>query len=128
MRARPCYRNLDRPIVALWDLEPRDLAVLLGATALLVILAGVVAGLAGGVLLGVGFKALKAGRPRGFVFALFYRSGLARFLPAPFRPPDLVPPPPVAGRRTILFSAVPGPEDDDTPESRYFRGRKEFLR
>lgn len=128
MKTKPCYRNLDRPIVALWDLEPGDLAALLGATAVLMIAAGIVAGLAGGILLGVGLRALKAGRPRGFVFALFYRSGLARFLPASLRPPDLVPPPPVAGRRTIRFSAVPGPDDDEAPESRYFRGRKEFLR
>ena len=128
MKPRPCYRNLDRPIVALWGLEPGDLLVILVGAGLFMALSNVVIGLAGGILLGVGYKALKAGKPRGYVFYLFYRSGLLRFFPNSFRPPYLVVPPPIAGRKALSFSPAPGPEDDETPEARFYRGSKDFLR
>ena len=128
MKTRPCYRNLDRPIVALWGLEPGDLLVILVGAGLFMVLTNVVIGLVGGILLGVGYKALKAGKPRGYVFYLFYRSGLIRLLPSGLRPPYLVIPPPLAGSKVLAFSPAPGPEDDETSEARFYRGSKEFLR
>ena len=128
MISRPCYRNIDRPIVALWGLEPGDLFVILVGAGILMILTNVAVGLAGGVLLGVGYKAIKAGKPRGYVFYLFYRTGLVRLLPVSLRPPYLVLPPIPGSPKSIRFSATPGPEDDDSPESRFFRGSKEFVR
>ncbi len=127
METRPCYRNLDRPIIALWGLEPGDLFAILGATAFLMIATNIGLGLVGGVAFGIGLKALKAGKPRGYVFYLFYRSGILRFVPDALRPPWLVIPPPPIGARVLRFSAAPGPADDDTPEARYFRGAKEFV-
>ena len=79
-------------------------------------------------MVGVGYKALKAGKPRGYVFYLFYRTGLIRLLPNSLRPPYLVVPPPLAGKKSLSFSPAPGPEDDETSEARFYRGSKEFLR
>lgn len=120
MAGRPCYRNLDRPIVALWGLEPSDLAAILASVGVLMALTNIGVGLVGGILVGVGFKTLKAGKPRGYVFYLFYRSGLLRFTPAALRPAFLVVPPPLFGDRLLRFSPAPGPEDDATPEVRYY--------
>ncbi len=120
MAGRPCYRNLDRPIVALWGLEPSDLAAILASVGVLMVLTNIGVGLVGGILVGVGFKTLKAGKPRGYVFYLFYRSGLLRFAPAALRPSFLVVPPPVLGERVLRFSPAPGPEDDATPEARFY--------
>jgi len=80
-----------------------------------------------GLFVCLGLKALKAGKPRGYVFYLFYRAGLLRLAPASLRPPYLVIPP-AFGHRTLSFSPAPGPEDDGTEEARYFRGSKIYLR
>jgi len=120
MPARPCFRNLDRPIVALWGLEPSDLIAILTSAGILMILTNVGVGIVGAVLIGFGFRALKAGKPRGYMFYLFYRSGLLRLAPAALRPPGLVIPPPLVGERVLRFSAAPGPEDDETPEAVYY--------
>jgi hypothetical protein len=128
MSPRPCYRHLDRPIVALWGLEPADLLAIFLATAALLVLANVAAALLGGTLVGLGLKTLKAGKPRGYGFALLYRSGLLRWAPESLRPPFLAPPPPMAGERTLRLSAAPGPEDDETSEARFFRGPRRFMR
>lgn len=122
MAMKPCYRNLDRPIVALWGLEPSDLFAILVAIGVLMLLTNIAVGLVGGILVGLGFKTLKAGKPRGYVFYLFYRSGFLRLMPAPLRPPFLVIPPPILGERVLRFSPAPGPEDDETPEARFYRG------
>jgi hypothetical protein len=127
METRPCLRNLDRPIVALWGLEPLDLVALVGVVGVLIVISNIGVAIVGGLLACLGLKALKAGKPRGYVFTLFYRSGLLRFCPEALRPPCLVIPP-APGSRTLSLSAAPGPEDDETPEARYFRGGKEFLR
>ncbi len=126
MVTRPCLRNLDRPIVALWGLEPVDLFAVVGVVAVLMVLSNIGIAILGGLLACLGLKALKAGKPRGYVFYLFYRSGLLRFCPQSLRPPYLVIPP-GAGARELRFSPAPGPGDDQTPEVRYFRGGKEFL-
>lgn len=128
MKPKPCYRNLDKPIVALWGLEPGDLLVILVGAGLFMVLTNVVIGLVGGTLLGLGYKALKSGKPRGYVFYLFYRSGVIRLLPNSLRPPYLVIPPPLAGKKVLRFSPAPGPEDDETSEARFYRGSKDFLR
>jgi len=129
MNPRPCYRNLDRPIVALWGLEPVDLFAIFASAVVLMIVTNIAIGLVGGVAVGLALKALKAGKPRGYVFSLFYRSGILRFAPATLRPPWLVIPPGFGPAGRILrFSPAPGPEDDDTPEARYYRGAKEVLR
>jgi hypothetical protein len=119
-------RNLDRPIVALWGLEPVDLFAVVGVVAVLMVLSNIGIALLGGLLACLGLKALKAGKPRGYVFYLFYRSGVLRLSPESLRPPYLVIPP-APGSRTLSFSPAPGPEDDLTEEARYFRRGKEFL-
>jgi len=126
MVTRPCLRNLDRPIVALWGLEPVDLFAVVGVVAVLMVLSNIGIALLGGLLACLGLKALKAGKPRGYVFYLFYRSGVLRLSPESLRPPYLVIPP-APGSRTLSFSPAPGPEDDLTEEARYFRRGKEFL-
>jgi hypothetical protein len=127
MVPRPCLRSLDKPIVALWGLEPLDLLAILGVVGILMILTNIGIGLLGGLLACLGLKALKAGKPRGYVFGLFYRSGVLRICPEALRPPYLVIPP-APGSRTLRFWAAPGPEDDETPEARNFRGGMEYLR
>ena len=127
MVTRPCLRNLDKPIVALWGLEPLDLFAILGVVGVLMVLTNIGIALLGGLLACLGLKALKAGKPRGYVFYLFYRSGILRICPEALRPPYLVIPP-APGARSLSFSAAPGPEDDETPEARYFKGGKEYVR
>jgi|SRR5579863_1730145 hypothetical protein len=126
MVARPCLRNLDKPIIALWGLEPIDLFATLAVVGVLMVLSNIGIALVGGVIGCLALKALKAGKPRGYVFSLFYRSGILRLAPEALRPPYLVIPP-GPGTRTLSFSAAPGPEDDLTPEARYFRCGKEYL-
>jgi len=127
MVERPCLRNLDRAIVALWGLEPIDLFATIGVVGVLLVLSNIGIALVGGLFVCLGLKALKAGKPRGYVFSLFYRAGVLRLAPASLRPPYLVIPP-AFGKRTLSFSAAPGPEDDLTEEARYFRGSKTYLR
>ena len=124
---RPCLRNLDRAIVALWGLEPVDLFVIIGVVAVGLVVTNIGIGLVAGLFVCLGLKALKAGKPRGYVFYLFYRAGVLRLSPAALRPPYLVIPP-AFGTRTLSFSAAPGPEDDATEEARYFRGSKDYVR
>jgi hypothetical protein len=127
MIERPCLRNLDRPIVALAGLEPADLCAILGVVGVLLVVTNIGIALVGGLFVFGGLKALKAGKPRGYMFYLFYRAGLVRLWPESFRPPYLVIPP-APGVRTLAFSAAPGPLDDATPEARYFPGAKKFVR
>ncbi len=127
MITRPCLRNLDRAIVALWGLEPSDLSAIIGVVAVLLIVTNIGIALVAGLFVCLGLKALKAGKPRGYVFYLFYRAGILRLAPASLRPPYLVIPP-AFGKRTLSFSPAPGPEDDLTPEARYFKGRKAYVR
>lgn len=127
MITRPCLRNLDRAIVALWGLEPADLFATIGVVAVLLVAANIGVALLAGLFVCLGLKALKAGKPRGYVFTLFYRSGILRHSPVSLRPPYLVIPP-AFGKRTLSFSPAPGPEDDATEEARYFRGRKVYVR
>ena len=124
---RPCLRNLDRAIVALWGLEPADLFAIVGVVAIGIVVANIGIALVAGLFVCLGLKALKAGKPRGYVFYLFYRAGVLRLAPASLRPPYLVIPPAV-GKRSLSFSAAPGPEDDKTEEARYFRGGKAYVR
>lgn len=126
MVPRPCLRNLDNPIVTLWGLEPVDLFAVVAVVGVMMVLSNIGIGLVAGVLACLGLKALKAGKPRGYVFYLFYRSGLLRLAPDSLRPPYLVIPP-AAGSRTLRFSSAPGPEDDLTEEAKYFRGGKVYL-
>lgn len=123
---RPCLRNLDRAIVALWGLEPADLFAIVGIVAVLLVITNIGIALVAGLLVCLGLKALKAGKPRGYVFYLFYRAGLLRLAPSSLRPPYLVIPP-APGSRTLRFSPAPGREDDRTPEARFFRGGREYL-
>ena len=127
MTSRPCLRNLDRAIVALWGLEPADLFATIGVVAVLLILSNIGIAIVGGVFVCLGLKALKAGKPRGYVFSLFYRAGVHRVVPTSLRPPYLVIPPSF-GKRSLRFSPAPGPEDDQTEEARFFRGSKSYVR
>jgi len=126
MIARPCLRNLDKPIVALWGLEPVDLAGVLGGVAVLYLFTHIGVALVGGGIACLALKALKAGKPRGYVFYLFYRSGILRAAPEGLRPPYLVLPPGPA-RRSLTFSAAPGREDDRSAEGEYFRGGRRYF-
>lgn len=127
MDPRPCLRNLDRPIVALWGLEPGDLIVIVGSVAVLLVVSNIGIAVVAGVCVCLGLKALKAGKPRGYVFYLFYRAGLVRMLPEALRPTHLVIPP-AFGRRTLFFSAAPGPEDAESPEALFYHGDKRHPR
>ena len=124
---RPCLRNLDRAIVALWGLEPVDLFAIIGVVAVGLVVTNIGIGLVAGLFVCLGLKALKAGKPRGYVFYLFYKAGVLRLWPTSLRPPYLVIPP-AFGKRSLSFSAAPGPEDDETEEARYFRGSKAYVR
>ncbi len=124
---RPCLRNLDRAIVALWGLEPVDLFAIVGVVAIGIVVANIGIALVAGLFVCLGLKALKAGKPRGYVFYLFYRAGVLRLAPSSLRPRYLVIPP-ALGKRSLSFSAAPGPEDDETEEARYFRGGKAYVR
>ena len=126
MVIRPCLRSLDKPIVALWGLEPVDLFAIIGVVLVLMVIANIGIAILGGLLACLGLKALKAGKPRGYVFTLFYRSGLLRMAPVALRPPYLVIPP-APGTRTLSFSAAPGPGDDETGDARYWKGGKEYV-
>ena len=125
MVTRPCLRNLDNPIVALWGLEPVDLFAVITVVGIMMVLTNIGIALIAGLIFCLGLRALKAGKPRGYVFYLFYRTGLLRMAPDALRPPYLVIPP-AASSRKLRFSAAPGPEDDETPEARYFRGGKVY--
>lgn len=126
MVSRPCLKTLDKPIVALWGLEPVDLCAIVVIVGLLMIVANIGIAILGGVLACLGLKALKAGKPRGYVFYLFYRSGLLRMAPEFLRPPYLVIPPAPA-QRYLRFSPAPGRGDDETREARYFRRGKDYV-
>ncbi|HXX92495.1 MAG TPA: hypothetical protein VEN81_02610, partial [Planctomycetota bacterium] len=73
--------------MALWGLEPIDLFASIAVVGVLAVLTNIGIGLIGGVLACLGLKALKAGKPRGYVFYLFYRSGILRLAPEPLRSP-----------------------------------------
>lgn len=107
---RPCPRTLDRPI-QVFGLEPEDLVgVGLAATALLFLADGIVA-VGTGLGLWITLIRLKAGKPPGHLYALAYRHGLADFLPASLRPPQVLP------RRLIRLSPFTGEEDDELARS-----------
>jgi hypothetical protein len=127
MIARRCYRHLDRPFVVLLGLGPLDLFTILIGGGVLMAATNPIVGLVGGIFLGAGIKKLKEGKPRGYVFSLLYRSGLIGCAPAALRPPYLVRPPRWGKSRVLRFSGVPGPEDDETDEARFFRGPRNFL-
>lgn len=127
MIARRCYRHLDRPFVVFLGLGPADLVAILIAGTILMIAVNPVVGLFGAVGMGFGAKRLKEGKPRGHVFGLLYRMGLVAFLPPAARPPYLVKPPSLGGRGVLRLSAVPGPEDDESPEARFWRGSRRFV-
>jgi hypothetical protein len=108
-------------------LGPLDLFVILIGGGVLMIATNPAVGLVGGILLGAGLKALKEGKPPGYVFGLLCRSGLIAFVPPTLRPPYLVRPPRFGEGPVLRFSAVPGAEDDATEEARFFRGSRTFL-
>lgn len=127
MIARRCFRHLDRPFVVLLGLGPLDLFTILIGGGVLMAATNPIIGLVGGILLGVGIKSLKEGKPRGYVFGLLYRSGLIACAPPALRPPYLVRPPRLGGSQVLRFSGVPGAEDDETDDARFFRGPRNFL-
>jgi len=126
MTARRCYRHLDRPFVVLLGLGPLDLFAILLGGGLLMAATNPAVGLVGGLLLGAGVRKLKEGKPPGYVFGLLYRSGLLLLAPPGLRPPCLVRPPRPGEGSVVRFSGVPGAEDDDTEEARFFRGNRTF--
>jgi hypothetical protein len=127
MIARRCYRHLDRPFVVLLGLGPADLFAILIGGGVLMVTTNPAAGLVGGLVLGAVLRKLKEGKPAGYVFGLLYRSGLVLFAPPGLRPPCLVRPPRFGEGPVVRFSGVPGPEDDETEEARFFRGNRTFF-
>jgi hypothetical protein len=128
MNARPCYRHLDRPFVVFLGLGPADLFAIVLGGAVLMVATNPIVGVLGGVALALGLKKLKEGKPRGYVFELFYRAGILDFAPAALRPPWLVRRSAWGGRGRILrLSPVPGASDDDAPEVRYYRGSRKYI-
>jgi hypothetical protein len=127
MSARRSYRHLDRPFVVFLGLGPGDLFLILVGGAVLMVATNPVVGLVGGILLAVSVRKLKEGKPRGYAFYLFYRSGLLAFVPENARPPYLIRPPLPGESRIVRFSPVPGPGDDETAEARYWKGPKRFI-
>ena len=85
---RPCLRILDEPIEIL-GLEPEDWMILMVTGAVSFVVNGIAAiGLivAGFLLL----RALKRGKPSGYLFYLAYRAGWTRLLPRALRPAGLL--------------------------------------
>ncbi len=72
---------------------------------------------AAGVALWLGLSRVKAGRPPGYLYELFHRSGLLRWAPGFLRAPHLL----RAGARHL--DAFPGGEDDIVREYRWDRPR-----
>ena len=108
---RPCYRNVDQPILLL-GLEYMDWAMVLvvfGGCALIPYISNLTV-LMLTVICATGLRVLKASKPRGYLLHLCYRLGLP--LPGILPPPCVVPrysacsqsPVPVAARRRRLMN------------------------
>ncbi|MBI4575562.1 MAG: hypothetical protein HY722_04790 [Planctomycetes bacterium] len=88
MGKRRCLRTLDDPVEIL-GLEPEDWLVLMVVGAVLFVANGIVA--VAFVVAGfLALRAIKRGKPAGYLFYLAYRSGLTRLLPPSRRPPHLL--------------------------------------
>jgi hypothetical protein len=102
---KACVRTLDRPIV-IFGLEPEELvAVGLISGAILFIIDAIPAVLTGAVLW-VGLSRLKAGKPPGYLYELYYGSGLMRWGPGFLKTPHLLP------ARVRVLDAFPRGDDD----------------
>jgi hypothetical protein len=82
MYAKRCYRTLDKPITV-FGLEIEDLCGVVLAAGALLFLTRPILGIGGGLAAWAGLRALKAGKPPGYVFEQAYRAGLLRFVPLP---------------------------------------------
>lgn len=123
---KPCFRGLDRPFT-IFGLEPTDvsMAVLVGMFGMFVQpVLGVLAALAvAGAL-----RALKRGKPPGYLYALAYRAGLVALLPSAFVPPHQVRPPLPWKRRLVRLSGVGGEGDQKHELVRFYhQGRERLL-
>ena len=115
-----CYRHLDSPFEVFLGLGPVDwLIILVVGVGLLMVNAFLAAGATTGLFFF--FKRTKQGKPKGHLFYLFYKSGLATLAPEPLRPPYLVRPPMPGGSRVLRFSGVPGNDDDVFEEVRFWK-------
>ncbi len=111
---KACPRTLDRPIV-IFGLEPEEL-VLVGLVAgLILFLVDAVPAVLAGAALWAGLSRLKAGKPQGYLYELFHRSGLMRWAPPFLRAPHLLPP---SVRYLDAF-----PEDNDEATRDYWFDR-----
>lgn len=96
---------MDRPIV-IFGLEPEELVFVgLVAGAILFLVDAIPAVLTGAALW-LGLSRVKAGRPPGYLYELFYRSGLLRWAPSFLRVPHLL------RAQTRYLDAFPGGNDD----------------
>ncbi len=123
---KPCFRGLDRPFT-IFGLEPTDIAMaaLVGMFGMFVQpMLGV---LAAALVVG-GLRALKRGKPPGYLFTLAYRAGLVAFLPSTFVPPHQVRPPFPWKKRVVRLSGVAGDGDRDHELVRFYhQGRERLL-
>lgn len=88
--ARPCYRNVDRPILLI-GLEYVDWAMVLIVFAICALIPYIsnLTVLVTTVISAVGLRVLKASKPRGYLLHVCYRFGLP--LPGILPPPRTVP-------------------------------------
>lgn len=116
MVAKRCYRTLDKPITV-FGLEMEDLLGLVAAAGAVLFLVGPLPGVAAGLAGWAGLRALKAGKPPGYVAELLYRKGLFNLVPL-LAPVHLLP-----YRARIRFSPVRGGDDPENPiEKTYWGG------
>jgi hypothetical protein len=111
---KSCPRTLDRPIV-IFGLEPEDLVMVGLISGLILFAIDAIPAVLTGAALWVALSRVKAGRPPGYVYELFYRSGLLRWAPPFLKVPHLV-------RRDLRhLDAFPGGDDGSIEE--YWSGR-----
>lgn len=106
---KPCPRTLDRPIV-IFGLEPEEFVMVGVVSGAILFLVDAIPAVLAGAALWLGLARVKAGKPPGHLFELFYRSGLLRWLPASFRAPHLLP------RRVRVLDAFEGVDDEQVRE------------
>ncbi len=106
---KACPRTLDRPIM-IFGLEPEDLVLVGLISGAILFTIDAIPAVVAGAALWLGLSRVKAGKPPGHLFELFYRSGLLRRAPTFLKVPYLIP------SRLKHLDAFPGGDDDSVDE------------
>jgi type IV conjugative transfer system protein TraL len=113
---KSCPRTLDRPIV-IFGLEPEDLVMVGLISGVILFVIDAIPAVITGAVLWLGLSRVKAGKPPGYLYELFYRSGMLRWAPSFLRVPHLL-------RRDMNYlDAFPGGNDDAAREYWFDRPR-----